>query len=138
MKLKPYLSLIRVDPLGLELASLYYKFICPLLVEANMELWTMWLVLSNHVGNFGSIGSILRLRVSLVFFFCFHSITLVVQVLTQEARKWEWRARSCPISSGDWHVLLFRYGCGVVVGENLHKFLDLWFYCFSASPKAHT
>ena len=31
----------------------------------------------------------------------FHSITLLVQVLTQKYRKWEWQARSHPIGSGD-------------------------------------
>ena len=45
-----------------------YKFICPLLVEVNLELWTMRLVLSIHVGNVGRIGIILRLRVSQVVF----------------------------------------------------------------------
>ena len=71
MKLKPYLSLIWVDGFELELSSLCYKFICHILVEVNLDLW-----------NVAIIESVLRLRVSLFVSLLFHSITLLVQVLT--------------------------------------------------------
>ena len=53
------------------------------------------------------LGMLVGLRLyrdlDLVYFFslCFHFVTLLVQVLTHEAGKWEWRARSYPIGSGD-------------------------------------
>ena len=46
-------------------------------------------MLSNHVGNVDSIESVLSLRVSIVIALCFHYITLLVHVLTQEAKKWD-------------------------------------------------
>ena len=44
-------------------------------------------MLSIHVGNVGSIESIMRPRVSLIVFACFHSITLLVQVLAHESKR---------------------------------------------------
>ena len=58
-------------------------------------------MLSNRVGNFDIIESVLRLRVSLFVSIFLDYITLLVQVLTQKTEKWEWRARSHPIGSGD-------------------------------------
>ena len=78
IKLKTYLSLIWIDPFGLELSSLCYKFICPLLIEVNLELWPMRLMLFNRVGNVDIINRVLRLRVSIFVSLFFHYITLLV------------------------------------------------------------